>query len=216
MTDPETASENLRVIRSLMERATVYRAISAPAALFGGTLAVLTGGWMAWQSEAAGWAQGIGFYIVWVAILAVGGVFNGWLLWKDAGSRGEPFISAGMRHAMKAIVPPMLTGGILSHAFLHHYQSTALCAVTWVICYGLALLATAGFAPRSVSRLGCLFLSSGLLAVIAGYFLEWRASAGTDLRAAGIVMVCTFGFLHIAYAVRILSDRRHALDAAAA
>ena len=36
------AEEHLRVIRSLMERATVYRAISAPTALAGGFLALAT------------------------------------------------------------------------------------------------------------------------------------------------------------------------------
>ena len=35
------AEEDLRVIRSLMERATVYRAISAPAALVAGFLSIL-------------------------------------------------------------------------------------------------------------------------------------------------------------------------------
>ena len=34
------AEENLRVIRSLMERATVYRAIAAPAALVAGFLSI--------------------------------------------------------------------------------------------------------------------------------------------------------------------------------
>ena len=34
------AEEDLRVIRSLMERATVYRAISAPAALVAGFLSI--------------------------------------------------------------------------------------------------------------------------------------------------------------------------------
>jgi hypothetical protein len=40
MHERERAEEDLRVIRTLMERATIYRAISAPTALAGGVLAV--------------------------------------------------------------------------------------------------------------------------------------------------------------------------------
>jgi hypothetical protein len=47
MTDPEVAADHLKIIRSLMQRATVYRAISAPAAIFGGIIALVTGGVMA-------------------------------------------------------------------------------------------------------------------------------------------------------------------------
>lgn len=38
------AEEHLRVIRELMERATVYRAVSAPAALFCGLIALSVSG----------------------------------------------------------------------------------------------------------------------------------------------------------------------------
>ena len=40
MPDHTEAEEHLRVIRTLMERATVYRAISAPTAFFGGSIAI--------------------------------------------------------------------------------------------------------------------------------------------------------------------------------
>jgi hypothetical protein len=41
---PSKAEEDLRVIRSLMERATIYRAISAPTALVAGSLSVFVAG----------------------------------------------------------------------------------------------------------------------------------------------------------------------------
>ena len=41
MIDRSNAEEDLRIIRTLMERATIYRAISAPTALVGGLLAIL-------------------------------------------------------------------------------------------------------------------------------------------------------------------------------
>src|SRR5437764_425407 len=45
------AEENLRVIRQLMERVTVYRAISAPTALVGGILALLAAGAVYYNNE---------------------------------------------------------------------------------------------------------------------------------------------------------------------
>jgi hypothetical protein len=41
---PTEAEEHLRVIRSLMEKATIYRAISAPTAFVGGLASLLFGG----------------------------------------------------------------------------------------------------------------------------------------------------------------------------
>ncbi|MFL2480182.1 MAG: hypothetical protein ACJ0K4_11600 [Verrucomicrobiales bacterium] len=43
MKDSDHAVEHLKVIRGMMEKATIYRAISAPAAIFGGLLAMLVG-----------------------------------------------------------------------------------------------------------------------------------------------------------------------------
>ena len=44
MSDRARAEEDLRVIRSLMERATIYRAISAPTAFVAGVLSILSAG----------------------------------------------------------------------------------------------------------------------------------------------------------------------------
>jgi hypothetical protein len=45
MSTTEAALENLRIIRSLMEKAHIYRAVSAPAALTGGLLALAASAW---------------------------------------------------------------------------------------------------------------------------------------------------------------------------
>ena len=51
MSDRAAAEENLRVIRNLMERATVYRAISAPSALVAGLLSTLAAGFVYYNNE---------------------------------------------------------------------------------------------------------------------------------------------------------------------
>ena len=51
MSDRESAEENLRVIRSLMERVTTYRAISAPSALVAGLLSTVAAGAVYYNNE---------------------------------------------------------------------------------------------------------------------------------------------------------------------
>ena len=53
MSDQDPASEHLRIIRQLMERATVYRSIAAPVALVGGVVA-LGLAWAAVDAPATG------------------------------------------------------------------------------------------------------------------------------------------------------------------
>ena len=48
MKSSETAEEHLCAIRALMERSTIYRAISAPVALAGGILGIVAGAVLWW------------------------------------------------------------------------------------------------------------------------------------------------------------------------
>lgn len=198
------AEEHLRVIRSLMEKATVYRAISAPTALVGGLASVVMGGLLF-----AGWRQFPGsmrarayFLAGWAAVLLVTAMANTWFLWRDARSRGDSFISNGMRHALLAMAPAILCGAGLS-GFLIGWRLELLLPPIWMLCYGLALLATRGFAPGSIQRLGWAFLVAGFVAL----FLltqgggEWAEGPN----APNLMMVATFGLLHLIYAACIWS-----------
>ena len=74
MNDSEKALDQLKVIRSMMERATVYRALSAPAAIFGGILAVVVGCWLLFLYSGKEWSV-----CEWEPIfLDVGSCSNSW------------------------------------------------------------------------------------------------------------------------------------------
>ena len=113
MSTTEAALENLRIIRSLMEKAHIYRAVSAPAALTGGILALgacilpvshaLAKNTEAVMSETT-------FLTLWLVILGIASALNVLLLAKEAASRSQPFVSAGMRMALRAFAPPALDG----------------------------------------------------------------------------------------------------------
>jgi len=211
MSTQQDALENLRVIRSLMEKAHIYRAISAPAAFLGGTLAVACAAKSGWQMlQKGGLAESFGtlFLWEWLAILAVTGVVNVALLAREAARRGQPLISDGMRMALRAILPPLLVGGVLGMGLILHLHNHIMAVLIWVVCYGLALLATASFSPRSLVRLGWVF-------IVLGLTLFWAWAANGDIRMlpsddgpAALIMGLTFGLCHIGYAMAVFFSRK--------
>lgn len=197
------AEEHLRVIRSLMEKATVYRAISAPTALVGGLTAVVAAGIVYWQTNGAAVAtERINFLFlgVWLGALVVTGLANTYFLWQGAVERGDRFLSSGMRAALRALWPNYLVAGALTILWA---GSAQWLPSAWLLLYALGLLATQHFAPRSMFYLGWAFLIAGLAAL---FFLAAPGSGLDDLarlRAGNTVMGLTFGLLHLIYAACI-------------
>jgi hypothetical protein len=193
------AEENLRVIRSLMEKATIYRAISAPVALVGGLASLLGCYFVAAKSaqpEIELLSLNLLFVAVWLGVLAVTGLTNVLFLWQDARRRGDVFISPGMKTALHALAPNHLVAAILTILWA---SSAHLLPVAWMIFYGLGLLATQHFAPRSIALLGWAFLAAGLASVIV-FSYPHLADASQLLRVGNLAMGATFGLFHLIYA----------------
>jgi hypothetical protein len=209
MSTQQAALENLRVIRSLMEKAHIYRAISAPAALVGGVLSLMT--------AMLGAFLGLGkdgdlthdeFLFLWMGVLVFTSALNVWLLCHEAKRRGHPVVSEGMRMALRALLPPLAAGGVLGIGLIIYLQNLTLAALIWIVCYGLALLGTASFSPRSLIRLGWMFLVSGLI-------LFWIWASNGDVRLlpsdeapASFAMGLTFGLLHIVYGIAVIFSKK--------
>lgn len=203
------AEENLRVIRSLMEKATIYRAISAPTALIGGLVSVLFGVWLHFKTrslfetgkfEELGWF----FLVGWSAVLLVTALANAILIWQAALSRNEAFVSPSMRKALWALFPPLLCGAVFTVLAANGRQDWRMLPPMWMVFYGLALLATAQFSPSSIPLLGWSFLSAGLLYIAAeqwigsGFFVAFlHADPSTS---PNLLMSATFGLFHLIYA----------------
>jgi hypothetical protein len=218
MSQTQAAIEHLRVIRSLMEKAHIYRAVSAPAALLGGVLALGATLWPvvhAAQTHGDAAFSNTTFLIIWHGILAACTVLNVVLLAREAKRRDQAFVSEGMKMALRAVSPPLIVGGVLAGGLVIWLQNLTLAALIWVLCYGLALLATASFSPKSLTRLGWAFVIAGLV-----LFLVWAANGEvrdlrTDLGPASLVMALTFGLLHIVYAIAVFVSRPKGEEAAA-
>src|SRR5476651_554105 len=104
MTELHDAQEQLRVIRSLMERATIYRSISAPTALIGGLLSL---GGFATAYYAKHHRHHVlslhQFLVVWLVVLALTALSNLIFLCRGAAMRKEPFLSSGMKCALTSV-----------------------------------------------------------------------------------------------------------------
>ena len=189
------AEENLRVIRSLMERATVYRAISAPGALIGGigSVALLILALIPSRT-----VEIVPFPASWIGVLAFTTVANFWLLHRDATRRQEAFISPGMRLALRAMLPALLGGGVC--LFVKGDGGHALTASLWVLFYGISLLAASHFAPKSICWLGRAFFVAGAVLIVGGALVFNRWGGGNQTGIAHMIMGATFGVFHLAYA----------------
>ena len=199
------AEEHLRAIRQLMERATVYRAISAPAALVGGLLAVFTSAAMlSWQVAEPGLNINAHlFFDLWSLIFAATIAANTFFIWRGAVQRGEPVVSAGMKLALRSVLPSLFAGGAISAALMMTSEQAYVPPLFWLVFYGLALLSTMNFAPRSIVALGWAFLITGIGAFI--YFMNLSLLPDIDLPTPtrfypAAIMGGTFGLYHLIYA----------------
>ena len=208
-TPHDEAYENLRIIRSLMERASIYRALSAPAALFGGVLALAAGLW--------GYRHSLGsshdafapreFLITWLIILGLSGTLNLFLLLHDASRRGQSFLSEGLRVALRVLIPPLLSGGVLGIGLICQSGQVLTATLVWILCYGLALQATMSFAPKSLIRLARAFLVSGQILTVAWAVTGGFSGADSPVSVAWLLMGLTFGLCHIVYAGAIFLSK---------
>lgn len=197
------AEENLRVIRSLIERATVYRAISAPTALVAGllslfaALAVYFNGTSGFNLSHHIRAREFG--AIWLVVLVLALAANTFFVWREAKKGGRPFVSSGMKLALRTIAPTLLlpaafTGWFFATGYLGGQDLELI--VVWILFYGLALLSTALFAPGSLVLLGWAFLLSGLAIPV---FVNGLEDLTDNLPNSA--MGFTFGVYHLVYAI---------------
>ncbi|MCP5541332.1 MAG: hypothetical protein H7A52_14405 [Akkermansiaceae bacterium] len=188
----DEVQDNLRVIRGLMERATIYRAVSSAPALLGGLLSLAVAGYFLARPVSISTTAFLG---AWLAVLAVTGLANTVLLRREAAARGAAFPSAQTRHGLAAMAPAMGCGFAIGLVFAWRWENLPACVVAWGLGYGLGLLATSSFAPGSIRRLGAAFLLAGG----AGFAWLAFAAAPPSPAAACAFMGATFGGFHLVY-----------------
>lgn len=200
MTTREEAAEQLRVIRSMMERATIFRALTGETALIGGAVSV----GMAWFTErrqAWDWAG------CWLGGLLLVLAFYVFQLFRMKAVHNRPFWSYGLRMALRGALPSLIAGGFMALLFVRAGNNEAA-ACMWIVHYGLALLAIREFAPKSMVWLGWAFVIFGVLSMASVtdvVHLEqgWRVRVN-----ASRLMAIAFGGFHLVYGGLIVTTGR--------
>ena len=198
-----------------MERATTYRAISAPSALVAGLLSTLAAGAVYYNNEVKlVLGRTVGpreFAVIWIAVLIVAAVANAFFVWREANAGGRPFISSGMKLTLRAISPNLLIPAAFTLWFFEtgYLGARELELVTiWVAFYGLTLLSTALFAPRSLAILGWAFLLSSVSIPVLMNTIDNLTDDVPDT-----VMGVTFGLFHLIYAAATWRRKSDETDA---
>ncbi|MFD0893226.1 hypothetical protein KBB96_17535 [Luteolibacter ambystomatis] len=205
MTTREEAAEQLRVIRSMMERATVFRALSGETALVGGA-AALGAAWVSENKTGWVWAG------VWLAGLAAVLLFNVWQIFRVAAAKNGRMWTSGLKLAIRGALPSIMAGGFLGLLSVRggFPAATSQAACFWILHYGIALLAIREFAPKSMVWLGWAFVIFGVfaLAAMTGLLGTQVAPVMAYLKNGSRLMAIAFGGFHLVYGAAIVTTGR--------
>ena len=94
----------------------------------------------------------------------------------------------------------MIVAAVLTSLFWRNdetAEAVPLLVTVWITCYGLALLTTASFAPRSLRFLGWIFLLTGAACLL----LTGPLFNADPARNSAFAMALTFGLYHLVYGV---------------
>lgn len=175
------AADELRFIRTTMERAVRFDAVPGVGMILMGTGAVVAYGatLLAPDHRLTIWlVTAVAAFITGVAAMALKARRGGLSLWSRP---AQSFVLT--------FVPPLAVGALLTGA-LAAAGAHLLMPGSWLSLYGIAALTGGAFSVRSVSVMGTGFLLLGAAALL-------YPPAGPAL------MVCGFGVLHVAFGVHI-------------
>lgn len=172
--------EHLRFIRETMERASSFTAVPGWGLVLVGLTALpvsLASGWISSRESRLA---------LWLAEAVVALLVAGWAMDRKARRLGVPMLSGPGQKFALGFAPPLAAGAVLT-AVLYRAGLEGLLPGTWLLLYGVAVLAGGTFSAPAVPLMGALFMGLG-----AGAFLGPPAW-GNFFLAAG------FGGLHIAF-----------------
>ncbi len=178
------AIEDLRYIRSTMERAGAFTAISGWGLVLAGVSAVGAAFVAAGQPTAEAWLG------TWLAEALLALIVTLWASSRKARAALIPLLNGPGRMFVFAFTVPMVVGALLTVASLGAPLSGRLAAI-WLLLYGAGIATGGAFSVRIVPTMGLVFVLLGAAALFSP--VGW----GNAYLAAG------FGGLHIVFGVMI-------------
>jgi hypothetical protein len=199
--DRDWAEENLKVIRTLMERAAVYRRALAPTTLLVGGIGIvgaIVGHFLETSTPGA-------FSVYWTAVALIALAGAGIVVRLQAVRAGEPFWSPPTKRVAQAVAPALSCGvvaGVVGG--LGFALAPVLIAAGWMMFFGCAIVSAGFFMPRGIKLFGYLFCALGAFLAAATGLVD-ASSPWVDSSLAGhLAMGAGFGALHVVYGVYLL------------
>ncbi len=176
--------DNLRFIRSTMERAGSFTAVPGKGGAAMGSIALLAA-WVAHaQVDLRQWI------LVWVVAAVAASLIGVVTMNAKATAAGTPLLTAPGRKFIMSFLPSVLVGVLITAASAPH-GSRAYLAGVWLLLYGTGVLAGGAHSIRIVQLLGAFFLVLGACALF------------TPEAMADLWLAAGFGVLQIVFGYRI-------------
>ena len=188
------AEENLKTIRTLMERASLYRLALAPISIIVGILGITAAG----MAHSLGWAVKGSFAGYWMAVGLFGGGVALLLMRRQALKAGEGFMSPPAKRVAQAMIPMFLAGlgfGVIEFCMSVDERDSIQLAGLWMISYGGGIHAAGFFMRRGLKLLGWIFIISGFICVIT------NSLGRVDDSMAHWIMGGAFGLGNLLYGI---------------
>ena len=178
------AAENLRFIRSTMERSSTFTAIPGKGGVGMGVVAIAA------AMIAAAQPNGNRWLVTWLGAAAVAAVIGMLTMAHKARRGGVPLTGASGRRFALGMAAPFVAGAAITYALWAVGNFTVM-APTWLLLYGAGVLTGGMFSVPIVRAVGICFMAAGIAAIFTP--AEW----GNVWLAAG------FGGLQIGFGTYI-------------
>ena len=186
----DKALDNLEFIRSTMERAGSFTAVSGWGMVLIGLTALVMAHHAGAVVQAGSGAAQSHWLWTWLIEAVLGAGIGVTSMVLKARRAGEAMTQGPARKFGLSVLPPFFVGALLTYVLWNATQIHLLPAV-WLLCYGAGVMTGGAFSLRIVPVMGLCFLALGTIALFA------PASWGAWLLAAG------FGGLHILFGLII-------------
>ncbi len=188
------AEQNLAVIRTLMERSTVYRRALAPLMIAAGLVGIAASTGACFMKIEATPA----FVAYWGAVAVVAQFVCLVLVRRQALKSEEPFWSAPTKRVVQAVLPGYFVGAAAAGmAVAGGDAGPWLLPPVWAAAYGCALHAAGFFMPRGMKLFGWMTILCG--GVLLAGMTAYPRFANAEI--AHYSMGAVFGVLHLLYGI---------------
>ena len=153
------AVDDLKFIRSAMERARAFTAVPGWGGVGMGVTALAAAFLAAVQPTPGRWLA------VWLGAALVAAAIGLWTMVRKARRLDVPLVTGAGRKFVLGLLPPILVGALLTAALLRAGAAPLVPAV-WLLLYGTGIVAAGAFSVPVVPLQGLAFLILGVAALL--------------------------------------------------